>query len=73
MNLADYPLAIAKLERRLLRTSKSIRRCQAHLEQLHTAIEQALAKPLQRSIAADLDLKNRPLAKVSLLPLVIAQ
>lgn len=50
MNLADYPLAIAKLERRLLRTSKSIRRCQAHLEQITAIVEQ--------TIASDLDLKN---------------
>jgi multidrug resistance efflux pump len=62
MNLADYPLAIAKLERRLLRTSKSIRRCQSHLEQLHTAIEQA--------IAADLDLKNEQQRKAKRLELL---
>jgi multidrug resistance efflux pump len=62
MNLADYPLAIAKLERRILKTSKCIRRCQTHLEQLSVMIEQA--------IATDLDLKNEQQRKAKRLELL---
>jgi multidrug resistance efflux pump len=62
MNLAEYPLAIAKLERRLLRKKKSIRRCQAHLDQMLAMFEQA--------IAGDLDLKNDQHRKARRLELI---
>ncbi len=62
MDFADYPLAIAKLERQLLRTSKDMRRYQADLEKLQMAIEQA--------IAADLELKNEQQRKAKRLELI---
>jgi multidrug resistance efflux pump len=62
MDFADYPLAIAKLERQLLRTSQAMRRSQADLEKLQMTIEQA--------IAADLDLKDEQQRKARRLELI---
>lgn len=50
MNLSEFPLAIARIERQQLRLSKKIRTAQAHLDKLTGEIE--------CKIATDPELKN---------------
>lgn len=50
MNLSEFPLAIARIERQQLRLSKKIRTAQTHLDKLTGEIE--------CKIAADPELKN---------------